>query len=154
MRIQPLGFFRARQCIKFGPVRVLLRQEGFFPMQNRRIVVVGIIGMPCSAGDQVNRDRVAQGGMGIVQKIRVAQERNLEFIRPEFDDIEFFVESMLCCQNGQQLIQFPAEISVRLPEYINRCWQSFAMFECGQVLLIFLNLHGFTLANRGPHVHP
>ena len=91
--------------------------------------------------------------MGLVQKIWVAQERNLEFIRPEFDDIEFIAESMLRRQNGQQLIQFPAEIRVRLPENINRCWQSFAMFERSQVLLIFLNLHNFKLISRSPNVH-
>jgi len=116
-----------------------------FPVQNRRIVVVGVIGMPSPAVDQVNRDRVAQGGMGSVEKIRVGQEGHLEFIGAEFEDIEFFVESMLGRQSGEQLVQCPAEIRVGLPENINRGWQSLAMFERSQVLLIFRNLHSSTL---------
>jgi hypothetical protein len=37
--IKALGFFRARQRLKLGPLRVLLRQKSFFPMQNRGIVI-------------------------------------------------------------------------------------------------------------------
>jgi len=79
--------------------------------------------------------------MRLIQEIRVTQERNLELIRPKFDDIKFRIQLMLRLQNGENLIQFASEIRVRLPEDINRGWQPFAIFQGCQVTLIILKLH-------------
>jgi hypothetical protein len=75
--VETFPFFRARQGGEFFPARMRRRQKGLFPMQNGRIVVVGVISPPGTAGHQVKRDGVAQRRMRHGQEIRIAQERNL-----------------------------------------------------------------------------
>ena len=60
---------------------------------------------------------------------------------------------MLRFQNSENLIQFPSKIRVRLPEDVNRRWQSFAIFKDRQVPLIFLKLHTSTLPTCDTSVH-
>lgn len=110
MLIQSFSFLRARQRIIFGPLRMIFRQESFLSMQNGWVVVVRVISVTRLAGHEVNRHGMAQRRMCIHQEIRVAQERNLELIRSEFNDIEFFAQIMLRRQNSENLIRFPCAL--------------------------------------------
>jgi hypothetical protein len=63
-------------------------EKRFFPMQNGRIDIFRIIGVPGLAFHEINRDRLAQGRMGVIEKVRVRKEGKLQFIRSELDQIE------------------------------------------------------------------
>jgi hypothetical protein len=66
---------------------VIRRQKAFLSMKDRRVEVTFVGSWPRFPGREINRDGVMKCRMWIFKKGWVGQKRNLQFIRPEFDQI-------------------------------------------------------------------
>jgi hypothetical protein len=67
------GFLGGGERRKIGPTRVIGREKLFFAMEDRRIGIAGVIGVPKAAGDGIDCDGVTEGEVRVVEKLRISK---------------------------------------------------------------------------------
>jgi hypothetical protein len=110
--VKTIPFFLQRESFEFGPARMVGRQKRFFSVQDRRVVISGVIDLALLARGKVDRDGVAQDRMRIFEKVEVGQKGDLQFVGAEFQDVVGGTDIERRHQTSQERVERIAEVRV------------------------------------------
>jgi hypothetical protein len=112
------------------------RQERLFAVQDRRIQIVGVVGLARRSRAKIRGDGLAQHGVGDVEEVRVSEERNLQVVRAELQDVELRPDRVRRHQPGDESVEFGAERGARVPKKVQSSRQPFAVGRGGEPSLV------------------
>lgn len=139
--VQTRRLFRFSQCPEKRPQSMPCRQERLLPVQNRRIHIVRIIRVPHLPGGQINRYRVPQRRMRIGLKVRVSEERQLQFFRPELHQVELQRHLVPAYDVVQHRSKAPTNIRQSLAVDVKRIMDELPVGNLTQLLFVFAQVH-------------